>query len=81
MQTSKWMQFYPLQTAGIGGAAHLVNFQGVCGCVFVIDVMRPGTDTIAGVVYAKQYYACEMAGFSIPAAEHRQTSTHDLNIE
>lgn len=45
-----------VETAGIGGAAHLVNFQG--------------TDTIEGVMYARRYYGCPMAGFSIPAAEH-----------
>jgi len=45
-----------VETAGLGGAAHLVNFQG--------------TDTIAGVVFARQHYSCPMAGYSIPAAEH-----------
>ena len=44
------------EQAGIGGAAHLVNFQG--------------TDTLSGVLYARKYYDCEMAGFSIPASEH-----------
>lgn len=46
-----------LQSAGIGGCSHLVNFQG--------------TDTIAGIMTARTYYGCEIAGFSIPAAEHR----------
>ncbi|KAJ8301275.1 hypothetical protein KUTeg_020262 [Tegillarca granosa] len=50
-----------VESAGIGGAAHLVNFQG--------------TDTIAGISTAKQYYGCEMAGFSIPAAEHSTITT------
>ena len=45
------------QSAGIGGSAHLVNFSG--------------TDTIAGLMLAKHYYGCPMAGFSVPAAEHR----------
>jgi len=45
-----------VETAGVGGAAHLVNFKG--------------TDTVAGLVVARQYYDCPMAGFSIPAAEH-----------
>ena len=45
------------QSAGIGGAAHLVNFMG--------------TDTIAGIMMARKYYGAKMAGFSIPAAEHR----------
>ncbi len=44
------------EQAGIGGAAHLVNFMG--------------TDTISGLVYARRYYGEPMAGFSIPAAEH-----------
>jgi nicotinamide phosphoribosyltransferase len=45
-----------LEQAGIGGAAHLVSFLG--------------TDTVAGVWYARKYYHEDMAGFSIPAAEH-----------
>lgn len=45
-----------VESAGIGGAAHLVNFQG--------------TDTLAGIEVAEEYYGEEMAGFSIPAAEH-----------
>jgi nicotinamide phosphoribosyltransferase len=45
-----------LESAGIGGAAHLVNFMG--------------SDTITGVLYARQYYNAGVAGFSIPAAEH-----------
>jgi nicotinamide phosphoribosyltransferase len=45
-----------LESAGIGGAAHLVNFMG--------------TDTITGVLFAREYYGASMAGFSIPAAEH-----------
>ena len=44
------------ESAGIGGAAHLVNFMG--------------TDTIAGVLYAREYYNAGVSGFSIPAAEH-----------
>ena len=45
------------QSAGIGGMAHLVNFMG--------------TDTLAALTTAKRYYGCPIAGFSIPAAEHR----------
>jgi nicotinamide phosphoribosyltransferase len=45
-----------LESAGIGGAAHLVNFMG--------------TDTITGMLYAREYYNAGVAGFSIPAAEH-----------
>lgn len=44
------------ESAGVGGAAHLVNFMG--------------TDTVAGLLYARKYYGADMAGFSIPAMEH-----------
>lgn len=44
------------ESAGIGGAAHLVNFMG--------------SDTVWGVALANQYYNHPMSGFSIPAAEH-----------
>ncbi|VDK42729.1 unnamed protein product [Anisakis simplex] len=45
-----------VESASIGGAAHLVNFVG--------------TDTIAGLQLCRKYYSSMMAGFSIPAAEH-----------
>ena len=45
-----------MESAGIGCAAHLVNFMG--------------TDTITGVLFAREYYNAGIAGFSIPAAEH-----------
>lgn len=44
------------EAAAIGGAAHLVNFMG--------------TDTLSAIVAAKNFYGADMAGFSIPAAEH-----------
>ena len=44
------------ESAAIGGAAHLVNFQG--------------SDTVSGILYARKFYGESMAGFSIPAAEH-----------
>lgn len=44
------------ESAMIGGAAHLVNFMG--------------SDTIVGIRCANEYYNSDMAGFSIPAAEH-----------
>ncbi|HKD14991.1 MAG TPA: nicotinate phosphoribosyltransferase [Candidatus Angelobacter sp.] len=45
------------ETAGIGAAAHLINFKG--------------TDTVAGIRFLQQYYhSTDMEGFSIPAAEH-----------
>ncbi len=45
-----------VESAGVGGAAHLVNFKG--------------TDTLAGIMLARKYYGADMPGFSIPAAEH-----------
>jgi nicotinamide phosphoribosyltransferase len=45
-----------VESAAIGGAAHLVNFMG--------------TDTMVGYVCARMYYNEPMAGVSIPAAEH-----------
>ena len=45
-----------VESAGIGGAAHLVNFKG--------------TDTPQALRVARKYYGERMAGFSIPAAEH-----------
>ncbi len=44
------------ETAGIGGAAHLVNFRG--------------TDTVSALLVAARFYNEPMAGVSIPAAEH-----------
>lgn len=44
------------ESAAIGGCAHLVNFRG--------------TDTVSGILAAREYYGEPMAGFSIPAAEH-----------
>jgi nicotinamide phosphoribosyltransferase len=45
-----------LESAAIGGAAHLVNFMG--------------SDTVSGILYAREFYDAGIAGFSIPAAEH-----------
>jgi nicotinamide phosphoribosyltransferase len=45
-----------LESALLGGMAHLVNFQG--------------TDTMSALLGARVYYGEPMAGFSIPAAEH-----------
>lgn len=44
------------ESAAIGGMAHLVNFKG--------------TDTMIALEAASFYYNEDMAGFSIPAAEH-----------
>jgi nicotinamide phosphoribosyltransferase len=46
-----------VESAGLGGAAHLINFLG--------------SDTIMGSVMAKRYYsATKMYGMSVPATEH-----------
>ncbi|MEO1574637.1 MAG: nicotinate phosphoribosyltransferase [Pseudomonadota bacterium] len=45
-----------LETAAIGGAAHLLSFQG--------------TDTLSGILALRESYHADMPGFSIPAAEH-----------
>lgn len=45
-----------VESAGIGGCAQQVIFQG--------------TDTVAALELAMAYYKSEMPGFSIPAAEH-----------
>jgi nicotinamide phosphoribosyltransferase len=44
------------ESAALGGMAHLVNFQG--------------TDTVLGVIAAREYYGAKMAAWSIPATEH-----------
>jgi nicotinamide phosphoribosyltransferase len=45
-----------MESAGIGGCAHLVHFMG--------------SDTLTGIMYARKFYNETMAAFSIPAAEH-----------
>lgn len=45
-----------VDSAGIGGASHLVNFLG--------------TDTPQGIRFLMKYYGAEVCGFSIPASEH-----------
>jgi len=46
-----------VEAAAIGGLAHLINFKG--------------TDTVAALVAAQEYYGHEgAAGFSVPATEH-----------
>lgn len=45
-----------VESAGLGGVAHLVNFMG--------------TDTMRALEFAQTYYGTPMAGFSIPASEH-----------
>lgn len=45
-----------MESAATGGAGHLVNFMG--------------TDTVPALALLREYYNADMAGFSIPAAEH-----------
>ena len=45
-----------LESAGLGGGAHLVNFMG--------------TDTMSAVLSVMDTYGGDVCGFSIPAAEH-----------
>ncbi len=45
-----------VESAAIGGAAHLTSFMG--------------TDTMAALLLLRSHYDCEIAGFSIPASEH-----------
>lgn len=44
------------ESAALGGMAHLVNFMG--------------SDTMEALLFARRHYGADMAGFSIPAAEH-----------
>ena len=57
------------ESSEIGGAAHLVNFMG--------------SDTVSALAYARRYYSCELAGFSIPAMEHSTVTSwgkkHEVN--
>lgn len=46
-----------VESAGLGGSAHIINFMG--------------TDTVAGILLAQEYYNTENPlAFSIPASEH-----------
>lgn len=50
------------ESAGIGGAAHLVNFMG--------------TDTVTGALFVMRYYNTDkVPGFSIPAMEHSSVTS------
>ena len=51
-----------VESAAIGGMAHLTQFKG--------------TDNFNSLRYAKEYYDCDMAGFSIPATEHSTVTSH-----
>ena len=52
-----------LESAGLGGAAHLVNFMG--------------TDTMSGILHVMDVYGGDVCGFSIPAAEHSTITSWD----
>lgn len=55
------------ETAGIGGAAHLINFQG--------------TDTIAGIMTAMKYYKAGVCGNSVVATEHSTVTSWKREYE
>lgn len=55
------------EAASLGGAAHLVNFLG--------------TDTLSGIMSARRFYGAQMAGFSIPAAEHSTITAWGQGME
>ena len=50
-----------VESAALGGAAHLVNFVG--------------TDTLAGIELLRKYYYADMPGLSVPATEHSTITT------
>ncbi len=56
-----------VESAGIGGAAHLVHFLG--------------TDTLEGIQYAKKYYDAKVGGFSVMASEHSTTTVYGRENE
>lgn len=56
-----------LESAKVGGAAHLVNFMG--------------TDTVVAPWTVMKYYGGEMPGFSIPAAEHSTITSWGIGKE
>ena len=56
-----------VESAGIGGQAHLANWLG--------------TDNLEGVLYAMKYYGADVCGFSVPAAEHSTITVFGKNYE
>jgi len=56
-----------VESAGIGGMAHLVNFKG--------------SDTLQANRYARKYYCERMASNSIPAAEHSTITSWGRQFE
>ena len=55
------------ESAAIGGAAELISFKG--------------SDTVAGVLCANDYYNCDMSGFSLPASEHSTITSYGKENE
>lgn len=55
------------ESAGIGGAAHLVH--------------SLGTDTIEGVLYARDHYNAGICGYSVMASEHSTTTIYGKDHE
>jgi nicotinamide phosphoribosyltransferase len=56
-----------VESAAIGGTAHLVNFMG--------------TDTVAAIGHARRYYAAEMPGYSVPASEHSTITSWEHEVD
>ncbi len=56
-----------VESAGIGGSAHLINFMG--------------TDTSIAIDYAMHYYNAPHCGFSVAATEHSTTTSHGKENE
>lgn len=56
-----------VESAGIGGLAHLINFMG--------------TDTIAAITTGMEYYDSGVCGFSIPASEHSTITSWGRDCE
>ena len=56
-----------VESAGMGGAAHLLNFMG--------------TDTLAAISLAQRYYSAGMPAFSIPASEHSTITSWGAECE
>ncbi len=57
-----------VESAGIGGAAHLVNFLG--------------TDTLPALMVLRDYYSASgVAGYSVPAAEHSTITSWGVENE
>jgi nicotinamide phosphoribosyltransferase len=56
-----------VESAGLGGSAHLINFMG--------------TDTLEGIRYAMEYYNSDVCGFSVMAAEHSTVTIYGKENE